>query len=204
LNVHEIVRILPTQIDAAVLLTYYIKNLNWAHHIIHAPTVYGYMETIYKKLSISEPPCYPQLALIATILAVAAFHWSGSIPLALMAERPKACCKKWVLLTQRALNDSHHITSPTIETIQSLILLSQYMPTFPQIANRSASQALLVNAAHFLQLHRVDSSSMRSFRAVSGCDMVELELKRRAWWNIVSTDWYDQMILKRREDTKQV
>ena len=68
------------------------------------------------------------------------------------------------------------------------------MPTFPQTTNFSACQSLLLNSAHILRLHKLDSPRERKLRAQNGFDAVDLEIKRRVWWNIVSTDWYrDQL-----------
>ena len=80
--------------------------------------------------------------------------------------------------------------SPTIETIQSAILLTQFMPAFPQTTNFSASQSLLLNSARILQLHKLDSHRECKRREQTGFDTVDLEIKRRVWWSMVSTDWY--------------
>lgn len=191
MTTHEIGQALPARADAEVLFCEYVAKINWAHHIIHVPTTHRYMETIYKDLGRAERPSLSHLALVATIFAVTAHHSLGSLGLAISEADAQRSCRKWLLLAHRAMSEANHLTSPTLETIQAVIFLSQHLPTTPQIANRSAVQALLLNSAHHLQLHQVDSDRARSLRSETGADMIELELKRRVWWNLVSTDWYE-------------
>jgi hypothetical protein len=44
--------------------------------------------------------------------------------------------------------------------------------------------------AQALQIHRLDTAQAQEERRVKGCDMIDIEVQRRFWWNMVATDWY--------------
>jgi hypothetical protein len=187
ITVPEITLALPSREDADTLFELYVTNVNWAHHVIHGPTVRSRIRRAYDALDHLESPPLPDLALMATIFVVTAYHGLNWPSLPIRDTNIKQCCHRWLLLVQRIMSELDHLMSPTVETLQSAILLSQNLPL--ALAERAAVQALLLSAAHHLQLHRVDSPQIRLSREANGCDVVELETKRRVWWNLVGTDW---------------
>ncbi|KAH8808803.1 hypothetical protein F5884DRAFT_753320 [Xylogone sp. PMI_703] len=191
----EIHQALPTFKAAEVIFKEYITNLNWSHNIIHIPTAQSQIKSVYQALDRSERPLLNHLALVATIFAVTVYHALGSSELAISEIDAEKYCKWWILLAHRAMSEINHLNSPTLETIQALILLSQHLLTAPQISIRSSAQGLMINSAHQLQLHQVDSLRARNLRADKGFDAIELETKRRVWWNLATTDYVVSRIL---------
>ncbi|KIX97656.1 uncharacterized protein Z520_06434 [Fonsecaea multimorphosa CBS 102226] len=189
LSIAELVQVLPNRTNARRLFGFYMENINWDQHIVHVPTTSHDLELIYDQLSEGVKPEGCRLALIAAIFAVAAYFWPDP-PLSEPAlEDPKTCCRKWIILIQHVLVESNHLSFPTLETLQAKMLLTHFLPVFPQTTGRRSQQTQLVNAAHMLQIHLVDSPRERALRGNDTQDLIELEVKRRVWWNIVAGDW---------------
>jgi hypothetical protein len=186
LSCSEIIMTLPGKATAELLFNHYAKNLNWIYHIIHVPTTRKQLLGIYASLEAGRKPTSSHLALIATILAVAVYFRSNLPDAAAVRENEKGSCTKWSLLAQRALLEANHLTSPSLESLQTTIIITQFLPNYGQ---NTSFTATLTHTAHMLQLHKVDSVRNRKLRDETGYDAVELEVKRRIWWYIAGTDW---------------
>lgn len=173
-----------------------MDNLNWYLPIIHGPTIRREFEKLYGCLQDgTQPPDWPQISLLVAILSVAVYFWQdstanghGPCPV----EDPKDCCKRWVILVERALAEANHLICPQLETLQAKVLLTQFLPTYPQNTGRRGQVALLITEAQILQLHRIDSPHQRRAREESPQTQeaaVTLEIQRRLWWVIVMSDW---------------
>lgn len=182
----EIAITLPSKATAELLFNHYAQNLNWVYHVIHVPTTRQQLLGIYASLEARQMPTRSHLALIATILAVAVYFRSTLLETAELREQEKGSCTKWSLLAQRALSEANHVTSPTLESLQTTIIMTQFLPNY---GRNTSFTAMLTHTAHMLQLHRVDSVRNRNLREETGYDAVELEVKRRIWWYIAGTDW---------------
>jgi hypothetical protein len=177
---------LPSKVTAELLFNHYAKNLNWVYHIIHVPTTRQQLLGIYASLEACRKPNCSHLALAATILAVAVYFRSNLPEAAAVREQEKGSCTKWSLLAQRALAEANHLTSPSLESLQTTIIMTQFLPNYGQ---NTSFTATLTHTAHMLQIHRVDSVRNHKLREETGYDAVELEVKRRIWWYIAGTDW---------------
>jgi hypothetical protein len=186
LSCSEIAMTLPSKATAEVLFNHYVKNLNWVYHIIHVPTSRNQLLGIYASLEASRKPKSSHLALIATILAVAVYFKSTLCDSEAAKGHEKENCTKWSLLAQRALLEANHLTSPSLESLQTTIIMTQFLPNYGQ---NTSFTSTLTHTAHMLQLHRTDSSRNRKLREETGYDAVELEVKRRIWWYIAGSDW---------------
>jgi hypothetical protein len=148
------------------------------------------MGDLYSSFEQELPLNYGHLALISTIFSLSAYYSSLSANLFSDTAEAMGYCRRWTLLAQDALSTSNCLVSPTIETLQSLILISQHlMPNIGAVATLRTLAATIISAARELKLHRLDSLSNRSRRKNTQVDWVEVETKRRLWWHITSTDW---------------
>jgi hypothetical protein len=164
LSCSDIAAILPNKIAAYHLFDHYVNNLNWIYHAVHVPTLRQQLASIYDHIETRRKPKFFHLALIATILAVTAYFKSGSsvaTSTRTTREESLADSTKWGLLAQRALSEANHDTSPTLETLQATIIMSQFLPNYGQSTSFTAT---LAHSAHMLQLHKVDSAKNRKIR----------------------------------------
>ena len=63
------------------------------------------------------------------------------------------------------------------------------MPNLGAIATLRTLQATVTQTARALGLHQIDSDANKKRRENKLVDWVELEVKRRLWWHVCSTDW---------------
>ena len=155
------------------------------------PTVLRHFEEVYDCLESNQKPCYGHVALIATICGIVAYitpNWPSSI----LSERPEAIARfiSWISLAREALIASNYRSTPTIETMQSLLLISQHLlVNFSDLTTLKTLQGMVLHMARSLSLHQIDSPRNKKLRYGVEVDWVGLEVKRRIWWHIACTDW---------------
>lgn len=182
---------LPPRPRAQILFDYYLNSINWIYHIIHVPTVKEHFEEIYTGLEQGKQPKYDRLALISTLFALSAYFSAPSAKLFTDTSEAMVNCRRWTLLAQDALSAADCLSKPTIESLQSLILIAQHlMPNIGAVATLRTLSGTITHAARTLALHQVDSIANKKRREGTQVDWAEIEVKRRLWWHIVSTDWY--------------
>lgn len=189
LNQH-LLAVLPARARAKILFDYYINNINWTYHIIHVPTVEKHFAHLYDSLERGQAPELDVLALIASLLALCAYFAAPSTNLFNNHADAMISCRRWVMLVQDALSASDCLAKPTIESLQSLILIAQHlMPNIGAISTLRILSGSITHAARLMQLHQTDSPANKRRRQNTQVDWVEIETKRRLWWHITSTDW---------------
>lgn len=143
-------------------------------------------------LESNQKPSYSHVALIATIFGIVAYiipNRSSSFDLE-DPEATTACAISWISLAKEALVAANYRSVPTIETSQSLLLICQHL--LVNLGDLTIFKALLgmvLHMARSLCLHQVDSPRNKRLRHGREVDWVELEVKRRIWWHLASTDW---------------
>ena len=149
-------------------------------------------EDVYNCLESNQKPCYGHVALIATICGVVAYITPNFAPSSIPLERPEAmaCFISWISLAQEALGAANYRSTPTIETIQSLLLIYQHLlVNFSDLITFKTLLGMVLHMARSLSLHQVDSPRNKKLRNGVEVDWVGLEVKRRIWWHMASTDW---------------
>jgi hypothetical protein len=182
---------LPLRKQGEILLNYYFENADWIYRILHVPTVRWIFNDLYTKLEHDQHPSYSHLALISTIFALSAFFCSPSSGLYLDRAAAVAHSRSLILFAQDVLAADNCLAKPSIETLQSLIMITQWlMPNIVAIATLRTLAATLMHTARSLSLHLIDSPANKKWRTQNQVDWAEVEVKRRIWWHITSTDWY--------------
>lgn len=143
---HNVVAALPTRGQGEALLEFFFDEILWIYHIIHVPTVRKHFDKLYTDIESHEQPEYGPLALISTLYALTAYFSSKSSGLFFRHTESTSYCHKWTLLyehhpssssassadeeylsAQDALSAANCLSSPTIETLQTLIFISQHL-----------------------------------------------------------------------------
>jgi Fungal specific transcription factor domain len=169
----------------------YFDHIDWIYRIIHVPTVRNIFNMLYMNLENGQRSPYGYVAFISTIFASSAFFCSSSCGLFLDRDTAVAHARRLSLLAQDALTAADCMAHPTIETLQSLVILTQWlMPNIGAIATLRTFSSTLMNTARSLGIHLTDSPDNKRWRAQNEVNWVEVEVKRRIWWHIASTDWY--------------
>ncbi|CZT01692.1 uncharacterized protein RCO7_01911 [Rhynchosporium graminicola] len=187
---HNLAVLLPTRAQGEILLDYYLDNVNWIYHVIHVPTVKVRFDAVYNSIEMSQSPNHSHLALISTIFALSAYFSTATSRMYFKHSEAMFHSRRWTILAQEALSASNCLAEPNIETLQSLILISQHMmANIGAIATIRTLSATIIYAARTMSLHTIDAARTKKLRENTVVDYVDLELKRRLWWHIVSTDY---------------
>ncbi|CZR64385.1 uncharacterized protein PAC_14283 [Phialocephala subalpina] len=183
--------ILPRRREGQTLLHYYIDHVNWIYQIIHVPTVQRILDTLYDRMEENQLPEYGHIAIISTIFALSAYFSSPQSNLYFPHGEAKRYSYRWVSLAQHALAASNCLSVPSVEALQSLILISQHlMPNIGAIATLRTLAATSMHTARAMGLHKIDTPANKARRQnAEEVDWVDIEVKRRIWWHLASTDW---------------
>lgn len=186
---------LPSRAQGQTLLDYYVDHVNWIYQIIHVPSVQSILDTTYTKIEQNQVPEYSHVALIATIFTLSAYFSSPQSNLYIHHTEAKRLAYRWLSVAQEALAASNCLSVPTIEALQSLILISQHlMPNIGAIATLRTLASTSMYTARAMGLHKIDSPANKARRKNTEVDWVTIEVKRRIWWHLAASDWYELLL----------
>lgn len=175
---------LPKKAEAMTLFQYYNKYIDYLYHIILPDRVKEQIDAIYQAIKDQEQLNLNHLALLFSIIASSLFL-QLSIESSVHAE---ACSREYIFLTGAALMQSNYSAYPTIEGLQAMLIVAHNLSNtncHPSVRAVFVHGAI-VSQAKSLMLHCIDSPQ---FEKKADADMMEVELKRRLWWDLASYDW---------------
>jgi hypothetical protein len=178
---------LPEMSKTMALFRYYCQYIDYLYHVIIPSRLEDQINRIYHCIEKGIPVDLAHLALLFSILA-SSVYFQYSNGLSTFAER---CSREFIFLTGAALIRSDYIACPTLEGLQASLIVMHYLPN-PSFHSSVCSlflHATIIGQAKSLMLHCIDSSRCREEREANGFDALELELKRRLWWDLASFDW---------------
>jgi hypothetical protein len=183
---------LPRKGDAIELLDYYAENVGFLHHVVHIPFVKEVLSDVYrsqlKKIQIR--PNY--LALLFAILASSAASYGADTNTTALFSSPEEAIEssiQWATSALDVLEHCRRIGRGSLEEVQANIIISFLVINLEgfSVAGKAAANAALYMARE-ISLHKTDAHVVDS---LSQNDAIQLEIKRRVLWHLVSTDWYN-------------
>ncbi|RDW59586.1 hypothetical protein BP6252_12673 [Coleophoma cylindrospora] len=191
LDLPFIVSTLPNRSQGHILINYYADHVNWIYHILHMPTIRRMNDLIYDALDQNQLPQHRHLALVSAVFGLSAYFGYSSPTFLFKGPDAKEYSYRWTSLAQAALSAANFINIPSLETIQAALLLAQHvLPNVGAIATFRTFAATAMHSARSLMIHQLDSpTNQRRRQNNPNVDWVDIELKRRLWWHIASTDW---------------
>jgi len=181
----QLLSFLPEKTKTRALFQYYDNYLDYLYHIVLPDRVEEQINAIYQAIENQEPLNLGHLALLFSIIASSLFL-QLSIESSVHAE---ACSREYTFLTGAALIQSNYSAYPTIEGLQATLIVAHNLSNtncHPSVRALFVHGAI-VSQAKSLMLHCIDSPQFE--RKANGADMMEVELKRRLWWDLASYDW---------------
>lgn len=192
--------VLPVYSDAQILFDRYVTHICHFHNIVHIPTFRSHMETLYYNLSRKEAVNTDHAALIlavfATVISYVKISDGRDAYLEGIAEDSETVFLPWFRAALDLLDHSRRVLAGSLEITQTsiiLVFLDYNLEGFTSRARAILSQGL--QTAKEMGLHRLDSPAVVRRREAAPTieSMIETEMKRRVWWHMVSTDWYDRL-----------
>ncbi|RMJ23402.1 hypothetical protein PHISP_05736 [Aspergillus sp. HF37] len=177
---------LPPKDEGSTMLEIYANHVAFLHHVVHVPSVRRVMDDLYYQLSLGFNPKPNHAALLLSIFASTAYMMSSNTTglHSLGQQYAKKCAFVWSKAALNLFEHSSRSTQGSIEDIQAAIFLSFVVFNFEGYTMRFrllSSRALTM--ARDIFLHRIDAEANRCHER-----HIELEIKRRVWYHIVSTD----------------
>ena len=191
LNLGDALSVLLPQNYVPALLDHYNQYIAWITPIIHPPTFERQVENVYASLEKGEQPDPGQLAIVATVCGLSFHYFSPSTILPVDGHKVKTSASRCLTLARSALWASDAFVKPRIETIQSIILISYHLsPRMGALQVVKILSSVTLNLCRMLNIHLVDSPRNKEKRKNENerIDSIDLEIKRRIWWHLASTD----------------
>lgn len=199
--------LMPNYADARDLFDNYVKYIQYYHHIVHTPTLRSKVfENFYQRLAMQQPVDTDHAALLLSIFA-SVIYYLMKIDTRQSYALPLDKENLFFLFFRYTLDLTDHsrrVLPGSIEIVQTaiiLIFLDYNLEGFTLRVRAMLAQAL--QTAKELGIHRVDSPASLKRRTDSTTieAMIELEMKRRVWWHLVSTDWMTSFAGSSQEGT---
>ncbi|KAF9884404.1 hypothetical protein FE257_001804 [Aspergillus nanangensis] len=195
-NIPRITGYLPPLAQARQLFNHFASCMQPTFGVLHIPSTKTLMEDMYEKRMGGGEPTPAELALIFTIFAGAATAWTPSLLETLQTSQQKAkqACTTYSNVALLILDNNHNADTSTTK-LQAITTLVHVLSHGDGVSDRvhilRVRQLVL---ARNMQIHRLDTPKRQAERKVKGANIIELEVQRRAWWHMVSTDWLHALL----------
>ncbi|KAJ3545166.1 hypothetical protein NM208_g2649 [Fusarium decemcellulare] len=190
--------IFPVYSAAALLLQSYEAKVDHVCRILHIPTIRSLMKALYLRISQEESVPPGRLAMFLSMFAISAFFYQPShdSEVATTEHEAVTLSKFWAKCALDILDQSQRNASGTLEHIQACILMTYV--TYHLDGFSARGRHLLTRAASIardLRLHRLDANQGASSASQHNPrELIDLEMKRRVFWHLASTDWLHSTI----------
>jgi hypothetical protein len=183
---------LPHHAEAKILVNRYIEDISYIQHVVHHPSLPATIDDTYRQVKGHEPVKPGNLVLLLSIIACSTHVWTPHDGVDnvhspfLSSAQANAQTPLWIKAAYAVLNAAQDGATPTLETIQGIIILSFVISNLEGVSLRYRSlmsTALLLGRE--LNLHRIDQGSDGT-----PTSPLHAEMSRRVWWYLVATDWY--------------
>lgn len=180
---------LPTQEIVTACLDLFETHLDGIQAVMHLPSVRDMVAQMYINhsagLSLSS-------GAVALVLAICASMGAWELEWDFLFPGSPSAMRVSSFITQEALSALEHArvsSQISIEAVQATILLTFQFCHFEGLSPHTRLlHTSAFTMARELGLHRIDAlGSERS--DPTQANMVELEVSRKVWWHLASTDW---------------
>ena len=183
---------LPPLTQALELFDHFARCMHPTFAVLHIPSTRTLIHDMYQTIAEGGNVDSPGLALLFTIFAGAALAWTTEMLDTLHAthQEAKTAFSTYSTIALHILTNRQHVlpsSTLTLQAISTLCFVLSHSDGSSQDVQTLRIRELLT--ARGLQIHRLDAPRRREARMLGGENAIELEVQRRLWWHIVSSDW---------------
>ncbi|KAH7116257.1 hypothetical protein B0J11DRAFT_594092, partial [Dendryphion nanum] len=178
---------LPERHEAKTIIQRYSRNLGYLLYVGFLPSLPAMVDSIYDRLDSQQPPQLGTTALFLSIIACTTFTWDSidDDDIGMSPTETNEQAGLWARYARDVIEAANTATALSLELVQAMITLSFVIANLEGLAlefKRLTSGAIMT--CQQLGIHLVDHP-----RNASRGGALEKEMKRRAWWYLVGTDW---------------
>ncbi|KAL4790511.1 hypothetical protein BDV19DRAFT_393992 [Aspergillus venezuelensis] len=182
---------LPPLHEARELFDHFTMTMHPTMGILHIPSTKVLMEETYQNLSAGITTDQSAVALLFTIFAGSALSATPELQQRLSARTAHAAAasKKYLQLARSAV-ESLRTTPASTTGLSAMIVLANL------ITNETGHglDGHLIRSqcywmARSMEVHLLDTAKRQEEHRAKCCNIIELEVQRRIWWNLIATDW---------------
>lgn len=159
--------------------------------ILHIPYTSDLLEQTYRSMSSGKDHEIANLILLFSIFGGAALAWTSKILMELRTtrEQANAASTAYTRLAMYLLDSHHHLPASTVALAAIASLAYVITSTEGINAKNYLIRTRCLLMAREMQIHLLDNPENQEERRLKGCNMIEIEIQRRVWWNMVASDW---------------
>jgi len=180
------------------MLEHYIKTFNAIYPILHVPTTRCWLRELYVDLHACCIPSATRLAFFLSIFASSAYLSKDQLQ-----PEPATLGGRSLAAAPSELWFGHAVSlltrPPVPPSTQALQAYTGLAYLCSQLEGLTESFGILtiftLQMSRSMKIHLLDSPRCREERQKNGADMVDVEVKRRLWWHLASSDWFVTIIL---------
>ncbi|PYI23030.1 hypothetical protein BO99DRAFT_352138 [Aspergillus violaceofuscus CBS 115571] len=188
----RIVECLPPVEQARLLFDQFVRAIQPTLGVLHIPSVRVLMEETYRDISEGKEPNFTVVTLLLSIYAGSTLVVTSE-PLESLKATEKEARTAFATFTRLAMTMLDYPSRPIAPSTVALLAITTLCHVLTHADGFSDKmQALRMRAifmARSMQIHRLDSPKSQEERKRTGYEIVEIEVQRRIWWHIVSSDW---------------
>jgi hypothetical protein len=150
------------------------------------------MEQTYRSIENGGASDLANLLLLYSIFAGAALAWTPALIERLNLTRAgiEGAFRDYSGVAISVVENTLKSLSPSIVALEGLVNLTNVVVHADGFSVKANLLRLhCQNMTRSMGLHRLDTAKATEDRRKQGYNTVELEIKRRIWWDMVATDW---------------
>ncbi|KAK8162237.1 putative Zn(II)2Cys6 transcription factor [Phyllosticta citrichinensis] len=183
---------LPARKHALELLDHFAMVVDCKYRLLHVPSTRTLVEETYQGLIEGTEPPRTTLLLLFSIFASSAYFWTKNLSDKLQVSLATArnAFNVFSKIAVSLVDQDGQTVKPSMMALQAISILTHLFNNsdgFSTTFHLLRSMGCLM--AQSLRIHHLDTPQSQHERKVNGSNMVEVEVKRRIWWHIVSSDW---------------
>lgn len=177
-----------------ILVDHYLSNITYIRHIVHSPTLRVMVDEVYDALQQGKQVLPGAVTLLLALAADVTYSWTPAddekCGLFVDADEANAQSVFFLKAGLDLLDNAQRNAHISIECIQGILLLTFVICNLEGISIRARSALSKATImARELGLHRIDHPNNSIVGHLAGCSELQLEVGRRVWWYLMSTDW---------------
>ncbi|KAK8069368.1 hypothetical protein PG994_005984 [Apiospora phragmitis] len=184
---------LPSKDQSILLPDYFAKSVQPTFGVLHIPSTCDLMEQTYADMLVGKESNADSMLLLFAICAGCALTWTPELleTLNVTPTDAKIAFRSYCDLFITLLDALSPPLAPSTVALEALLLVTHLLSnTDSRLDQVYTLQARALWMTRALQIHRLDTTKNRERRRAEGCDQTEVEVQRRIWWYMVSSDWF--------------